>query len=232
MERFGAVIAMADTPLLDKMREMILEGALQPGQRVTEAGLAEQLGISRTPIRTVLATLAAEGFLKPVGRRGFAVAAFSDTESIEALEIRAVLEGQAARTLARTGIAADVLAKLTACLADGDLLFRKGYLKVGDREKYGEMNARFHALIVEASESLLLNALIDRVNRVPFVRPSIIAFDHVDPQRVFGLLFQAHGQHHAIVEAIRERDGARADMLFREHAIGQRHSLFERRMHL
>lgn len=223
---------MADTQLLNRMREMILGGALKPGERVTEIGLAEQLGISRTPIRNALPTLAAEGFLRPVGRRGFAVAEFSESEAIEALEMRAVLEGQAARTLARNGASADVLAKLDACLAEGDLLFRKGHLESGDRETYGDVNARFHALIVAASGSALLKILLDRVNSVPFVGPAIVTFDHADADRAFRLLFQAHAQHHSIVEAIRERDGARADMLFREHAIGQRHSMFERRMHL
>jgi GntR family transcriptional regulator of vanillate catabolism len=223
---------MADTQLLNTIREMILEGALKPGERVTEIGLSEHLGISRTPIRNLLPTLAAEGFLKPVGKRGFAVAAFSESEAIEALELRAVLEGQAARTLARNGASGDVLARLDACLAEGDALFRKGKLEPGDRETYGAVNARFHATIVAASDSALLNTLLDRVNSVPFVGPGIVTFDHVEPDRAFGLLFQAHGQHHSIVDAIRQRDGARADSLFREHALGQRRSTFERRMHL
>jgi GntR family transcriptional regulator of vanillate catabolism len=223
---------MADTQVLNRMRELILQGALKPGERVTEIGLAEQLGISRTPIRNALPTLAAEGLLKPVGRRGFAVAAFSENESVEALELRAMLEGQAARTMARNGASPGVLVALDACLAEGDLLFRKNDLNAADREKYGDVNARFHAIIVAAGGSALLKTLLDRVNSVPFVGPAILTLDHLEPERVFRLLFQAHGQHHSIVEAIRQRDGARADMLFREHAIGQRQSTFERRMHL
>ncbi len=223
---------MADTQLLNRIREMILEGALKPGERVTEIGLSEHLGISRTPIRNLLPTLAAEGFLKPVGKRGFAVAAFSENESVEALEMLAVLEGQAARLVARNGASADVLSRLEACLAEGDLIFRKGRLEEGDQETYGDVNARFQAIIVSASGSDLLKTLLDRVNSVPFVGPAIVTFDHVEPERAYRLLYQAHGQHHSIVEAIRQRDGARADMLFREHAIAQRNTTFERRMHL
>ncbi len=76
-----------------KVREMILTGLLPPGSRVTEAGLADQLKVSRTPVRNVLPALAKEGLLVAVGRRGFAVKAFTAQESLTALELRSVLEG-------------------------------------------------------------------------------------------------------------------------------------------
>ncbi|MHB1206223.1 MAG: GntR family transcriptional regulator, partial [Rhodospirillaceae bacterium] len=183
-------------------------------------------------IRSVLPTLAGEGFLKPIGRRGFAVAAFSDAESMEALELRAVLEGQAARMLARNGAPADILAKLETCLAEGDALFDKGRLRPGDHERYGDMNTRVHTLIVRGVNSPTLSALISRVNRVPFAGPDVMAFDNVPPEQAYRMLLIAHGQHHSIVEAIKQRDGARADLLFREHAHGQRHSMFDRRVHV
>ena len=63
---------------------MILSGELAPGERVTEQGLAQQLGISRTPIRHILPNLATQGLLEPVGKRGFAVKSFSETECWEA----------------------------------------------------------------------------------------------------------------------------------------------------
>ena len=83
-------VGMSDQPLATRIREMILQGHLKPGERVTELGLAERLGLSRTPIRGVLPSLAAEGFLKAVGKRGFAVAQFSDRESFEAPPQRTV----------------------------------------------------------------------------------------------------------------------------------------------
>lgn len=220
---------MAETPLLSSLRQMILEGRLAPGERVTEAGLAERLGLSRTPIRNVLPALAAEGYLKPVGRRGFAVAAFNDAESTEALELRAVLEGQAGRMLARKGASPEVLEALDACLAEGDALFAKGQLDAEDKVKYGEMNARFHDLIVDGAGAPILRSLVERLNRVPFVAPGIIVLDHDDEASVYRLLYLAHGHHHAIVEAIRQRDSARVEMLFREHANAQRQSTFELR---
>lgn len=218
---------MVDKPLANRLREMILQGELKPGERLTEMALASRLGISRTPIRQLLPSLAAEGFLTPVGRRGFAVAQFSDRESREALELRALLEGQAARMVAREGASPELLRQLEDCLNAGDALFRKGHLEADDREAYGEMNERFHTLIVEAANSPLLSSMVERLNHVPFVAPSIPVFDRAKADAIFTLLLRAHGHHHAIVEAIREQDGARAETLFREHANSQRQSTFD-----
>ena len=219
---------MSDKPLATRIRQMILQGQLKPGERLTETGLADRLGVSRTPIRGVLPSLAAEGFLVTVGRRGYAVAAFSDRESLEALELRALLEGQAARMVARNGPAPELLTQLELCLKQGDALFDHSRPDRVDRDAYGEMNERFHTLIVEAAGSSLLESMIERLNHTPFVAPSVPVFNDTEGEATFTLLFRAHGQHHALVEAIRERDGARAEALFREHAFAQRQSLSAR----
>jgi GntR family transcriptional regulator, vanillate catabolism transcriptional regulator len=224
---------MADaSTLMNRLREMILSGELSPGERITEAALATRLGLSRTPIRNVLPGLAAEGFLEPVGRRGFAVKAFSEAEAMDAIELRSLLEGQAARMLARAGASDDLLAELDTCLAEGDRLFGKRYLDRDDEQQYGAMNRRFHHLIVDNCGSPMLKTMVERLNRVPFVAPAVIVFDQIGLRRAFDFLFRAHGHHHAIVEAIRDRDGERAESLFREHANQQRLSMFERRAHL
>ncbi len=219
----------SDAPLLNRIREMILSGELAPGQRVTEEALSEKLGVSRTPVRNILPSLATQGLLEPVGRRGFAVKAFSDKESWEALELRAVLEGQAARILATSGASSAVLEALDTCLERGDRLFANGQLDRDDEEAYGAMNEEFHRIIVEACDVPVLKTFVDRLNLVPFVAPSVIVFDHVGLRRAFELLFRAHGAHHSIVEAIRQRDGHRAESLFREHAHQQRFSMLVRR---
>jgi GntR family transcriptional regulator, vanillate catabolism transcriptional regulator len=220
---------MSNATLENALKEMILREELAPGERVTEAGLAERMGVSRTPVRNVLPRLASEGFLRPVGKRGFVVAAFSERETFEALDLRSSLEGWAARTLAERGADADTLAALDACLAQGDALFDKHHLTLEDEQQYGVMNEAFHRKIVEACGSPLLNMFIERLNLVPFVAPSVIVFDQIGLRTAFTMLHRAHGVHHAIVEAIRQRDGTRAEFLFREHANQQRVSMFERR---
>jgi GntR family transcriptional regulator of vanillate catabolism len=220
---------MKEGTLENALKEMILNEELAPGERVTEAALAARLGVSRTPVRNLLPRLASEGFLRPVGKQGFVVAEFSDGEINDALDLRALLEGWAARQIAERGADPALLDQLQACLADGDTLFEKRHLDRDDESKYGLMNARFHRLIVEGCASPMLATFIERLNNVPFVAPSVIVFDQVGMRTAFDLLHRAHGFHHAIVDAIRAGDGARAEWLFREHAAHQRLSMFERR---
>ena len=220
---------MKSGTLENTLKEMILREELRPGERVTEAALADRLGVSRTPIRNLLPRLAAEGFLQPVGKRGFVIADFGEREIFDALELRALLEGWAARSLAEQGIDPVVLGELEECLSQGDALFAKHHLDRDDEELYGQMNERFHRLIVEACRSPLLSTFIERLNNVPFVTPSVIVFDQVGLRAAFDMLHRAHGFHHSIVDAIKKGESARAEFLFREHANHQRVSMFERR---
>ncbi len=218
---------MTSSPL-HQLREMILSGELKPGERLTESALAERLGVSRTPIRNALPALEAEGFIEPVGKRGHAVKAFVGDESLQALELRAALEGMAAKMLADNGVPQSVLAELEKCLNDGDELFKKHYLTFEDEDTYGQINARFHDTIVNHCGSPILISFIERLNKVPFIAPSVLVFNKVGLDKAYDMLFRAHGHHHAIVDAIRNREGTRAESLFREHGNAQRQSMFSR----
>ena len=76
-----------------RIREMILQGELRPGQRVREVELASKLGVSRTPVRESLPILAQEGVLTQLDTRGFVVRAFTPQEIMDAIDVRGVLEG-------------------------------------------------------------------------------------------------------------------------------------------
>ena len=208
-----------------QLREMILNGELAPDERLREAELALRLGTSRMPIRQALPVLAQEGLLVRSGQRGYAVRAFTPDESLDALRLRASLEGMAARTLAERGASPDILDGLRACLAEGDALFTERVITVDEELRYGEMNARFHALVLAGARIPLLEELAARCNLVPFAAPRAIAFAHLDKRTVFDLLFYAHRQHHSIVEAIAAGKGDRAEFLFRDHAVTQENSM-------
>lgn len=210
--------------LLNKVRTLVLSGELAPGERLTEIGLSEKLGVSRTPVRNVLPALKAEGLLEVTGKRGFSVKRFSAEESVEALELRAALEGMAASNLARKGASAETLQVLTDCLEQGDRLFQNQSFGEEECELFGEINMTFHETIIRAGGSDILLSFFERLNNVPFISPSTIVFEK--GADVYGLLYKAHGQHHDILEAIKEGDAARAENLFREHAHGQRTSMF------
>jgi len=171
-----------------RIREMILQGVLSAGERVREADIAQRLGLSRTPIRQALPALAQEKLLVPSGKRGYSVRAFTAKESLEALELRALLEGLAGRVLAHKGVSGELLTELQACLKKGDAIFVKRKLSKRDELEYAEMNERFHRLIVEGADRPQLAELVEQCNFIPFVAPVHIAFDLLPGGGMFELL--------------------------------------------
>jgi len=216
---------MAEIPVAQRIRELILSGELPPGARVAEAAIAERLGVSRTPVRNVIPALAGEGLLEPVGRRGYAVRRFSVEDSYRATEIRCVLEGYAAREITARGAGEAVIADLRDCLAEGDRIFAKGHLVEADEEAYARMNRRFHDTIVRAADDPLLTDLIQRVYSVPFVAPGVVAFNRISREDIFPILNSGQHQHHAIVDAIEAGQADLAEMLMRGHSGPARKSL-------
>ncbi|GFE74948.1 MULTISPECIES: GntR family transcriptional regulator [Novosphingobium] len=210
---------------LTRLREMILRGMLQPGERLLEVELAERLDMSRTPIRQALPALALEGLVVPAGGRGYAVRAFTRAESLDALHLRAMLEGYAARSIVLAGKGRDVADRLAVLLAEGDALLSAAALSDTLEEKYGVLNERFHDVVVEGAGNSLLKDLIGRCNVVPFTSPKVIAFEETEEEEILELMRFAHRQHHAIVNAFRAGDALRVEMLFREHATTQESSM-------
>src|ERR1700704_2084456 len=86
-----------------RLRELILSGEFAPGERMSELPLVERLGVSRTPLRLALAGLEHEGLLRRLTRGGYAVREFTQDDIRDAIELRGVLEGTAARFAAERG---------------------------------------------------------------------------------------------------------------------------------
>jgi GntR family transcriptional regulator of vanillate catabolism len=214
-----------DSRVAQRIRELIVEGILRPGERVAEAAIAERLGVSRTPVRNALPALASEGLLEPAGKRGYAVRNFTVEDSYRATEIRCVLEGYAARMLASRNDRGPIVAELRDTLAQGDRIFAKGHVVKNDENAYAEMNRRFHDLVVGGAEDPLLSYLIRRVYSVPFVAPEVVAFNRIPLQQIYPILISGHHQHHAIVDAIDQGEPHVAETLMRGHSSPARRSL-------
>jgi GntR family transcriptional regulator of vanillate catabolism len=208
-----------------QIRELILRGELGPGERVTEEGLAERLVMSRTPVRAALPALAREGLLTPSETRGYFVRAFSQQDVFDAIDLRGMLEGMAARLATERGLAPAALHELEACLAEGDRIFTKTSFADGDEELFATMNTRFHAIVVDAAASKVIADALTANDRVPFAAAGAVAFDKMSAAFMFELLRYAHRQHHAIVQAMANGQSARAEVLMREHAQPVKESL-------
>jgi len=208
-----------------RIREMILRGELPPGQRVAEAPLADLLGVSRTPVRQALPLLAQEGLLSEHETRGYVVRGFTSADIVDAIDLRAVLEGLAARRVAERGPSKALLRELRSCLEDGNAILGKRHLEESDEALYAEMNERFHSLILKASGGALLAETLERNSRIPFAGPQALAFDKGKLEQMYDMLHYAHRQHHAIVEALERGQSARAEALMREHAVAVKDSI-------
>jgi GntR family transcriptional regulator of vanillate catabolism len=207
------------------LREMILTGVLVPGERVTETALTASLNISRTPVRYALTALSQEGLLTSLGKRGYVVSTFDTDDVLGAIDVRGVLEGLAARTVAERGMDPQLGRQLHACLDDGDALFAKGHLVAGDAARYAEMNCRFHSLLTDGAGNNALSHLLVLNSSVPFSAAGAFAFDNSDLSQQYKTLNYAHMQHHAIVQALEQGEGARAAALMAEHTNAAKHSL-------
>ena len=214
-----------DNRIAQRIRELIVEGALPPGTRVAEAAIAERLGVSPTPVRSALPALAGEGLLEPAGKHGYAVRNFTVEDSYRATEIRCVLEGYAARELAARDDRGDVVRELRQTLREGDAIFAKGYVVKDDESAYADMNGRFHDLIVDGARDPLLSDLIHRVYSVPFVAPNVVAFKRIPLEEIYPILTSGNHQHHAIVDAIEAGQSDLAESLMRGHSSPARRSL-------
>jgi len=208
-----------------RLREMVVDGELAPGARITELAMVEQLAMSRTPIRTALVRLQEEGLLEALPGGGFVVRAFSEGDIHDAIEVRGTLEGLAARLAAERGVGSAVLAGLRQCLAAIDAVLAAP--KFGDSAfaAYAEHNGRFHALLAEASGSALVVRQVERAVTLPFASPNGFVLSDRGGPHARDRLVIAHEQHHAIVDAIVRREGARAESVAREHARNAQRNL-------
>jgi GntR family transcriptional regulator of vanillate catabolism len=203
----------------DQIREAILVGSVGAGERLNEVRLSRSLKVSRTPVRAALQALAGEGLLDYAPNRGFTVRAFPLGAIVDAYDIRASLEGVAARFAAERGLGPDEHAVIARSLAAGDMLLARGSFEAGDLTTYRDINGDFHDTLLAAARNRMLAEMIRICHHVPMSSSrNIVAFEHGDVRR-------RHDDHHRIYEAIVAREPWRAEMLMREHVCGVKASL-------
>ncbi|SEN10299.1 GntR family transcriptional regulator [Halomonas caseinilytica] len=209
----------SDTSVVSRLRKLIGEGAFRQGERLGEVAVAEQLGVSRTPVRLAFRTLEQEGLLQRAGKRGFRVREFTEADVLCAVEVRGALEGLAARRLAEQGMSPALTAELEFWIQKGRDLLAKGYLEEQDVEVWSELNRHFHENIVGSAGSSVIGDAIARNNHLPFAAADSIIIDSEALDREYRKLQLAQVQHELVVQALRHGEGARAEMLMREHAL-------------
>jgi len=207
------------------LRELILGGELKPGARIAELWLVERLRVSRTPVRLALVRLAEEGLLDALPNGGYAVKDFAESDVVDAIELRGTLEGLAARFAAERGVRPLLITAARACLDRIDAALAQPELTDDSFTRYAQENARFHELLAEMAGSPLLARQLEKVKALPFASPNgFVLAQSVGPD-ARDVLVVAQAQHRAAIEAIVQREGARAEALMREHARIARRNL-------
>ncbi len=201
-----------------KLREMIVSGAFIPGERISEMGAVEALGMSRTPVRLALSALAFEGLLQPLSSGGFVVRDFSISDIFDAIDLRGVLEGTAARMAAERSAGARETATLRAILNELDSLVGNEQRNDDLYARYAELNGAFHAEMVRLAKSPFLERSVAQIVAMPFASPSAFFKVQTTRDQRNDILVHAQFQHRSIVEAITAGEGARAFALGHEHA--------------
>ncbi|SFU35932.1 transcriptional regulator, GntR family [Polaromonas sp. YR568] len=203
-----------------ELRRRILSGQVAPGERMVELELSAQLAVSRTPIRIALGELEKEGLLERLPTRGFRVRQFSVDEITNAVDVRGVLEGMAARQAAERGITPETRAELQACIDEGRLLLDKAQASdhVLDAARWVPMNARFHDALVQAAGNSTLASALAHVSKTPMAGAGALSLNGALPMLEFGFIQRAQSDHEDVLAALLAGEGARAEALMREHA--------------
>lgn len=184
----------------DEVRRRIIEGELAPGARLVERVLAAELGVSRVPVREALRALQAEGFAEDRPRRGMVVRVLSDQDVEDLFDVREALEA--------------VLCRRVAQRADDDgrkrlrdvLVEAQDALQRGDRAAAVRANASFHDVLLHASNSPVLTALLEPLGG----RMRWLLQQHTDPAVI-------HAEHQRIHQAVIDNDVDLAAALARAH---------------
>ncbi len=200
--------------VLEALREAIMSGSLQPRERLMEIQLAEELGVSRTPVREALRKLELEGFIVMVPRKGAYVSDLSMKDIADVFEIRAALEGLAA-ALAAERITEEELETMER------LLVEKGEaINQNDIDKLVEVDTKFHETMYKASRNERLSSIISNL------REQIQRF-RLSSLSVPGRKKDSLDEHRNIVEAIQARDVQLARYLAQEHIENAENVLIE-----
>lgn len=212
----NALLGKVTTPVSLKdqayqaIKTAILSLALEPGHPLVESELAEQLGISKTPVRTALQELERDGLVTKLLYKGTYVSEITRRDIREVFELRAVLEGLAA------SLAVPALDQTDLARAEELLEAMESALQQGNRELASQYGARFHEVIRQKADNerllLIVHNLDDHTQRFRLLS-----------DQISGRLEKSLRQHREILEALKRRDPDLAEQRVRQHL----HSVLE-----
>lgn len=212
---------MAVTLVYKTVQERILTGAYRAGERLRESQLAEEIKVSRTPVREALQRLAAEDLVIISPNRGAAVAMLDAEDLEELFELRILLEGFATGIAAQRATEADI----TRLRAIQDRLRQAARSNdLARREEASQINLEFHREVLNIANNRRLESFVTSLTSVSLVEVTFKTYS--DEQ-----MARSVSQHDQIIEAIEHGDRNLAEMSMRVHINGARYSLKKELIH-
>jgi DNA-binding GntR family transcriptional regulator len=190
--------------VIAELRQAILTGRLKAGERLVEERLADELGVSRNPVREAIRALASEGLIDVAARRGASVAVMSEQEARETIEVRALLEGHNARLAARRHDK-QVIKRIEAVLNKGTAAVAAGHF-----DQLFQLNQDFHRELAAAGQNRVLGEVLQRLRD-----RTAMLFAPMSPSRQS----RSWNEHAGILRAIIDGDERAAATLAAEHVM-------------
>ena len=196
-----------------ELRGKILSRELKPAQRLLEVKIANEMGVSRTPVREALRRLANEGLVKIVPNSGARVASPSSHEMDNSYSVREYLENMSVELACRTGMDKRTLERLDGLVRDGDAAY-----DAGDVDAFLAANNDFHRVIAEAGKNYVLSEYVDNIIQ----RTNVYIYFY---SKFIEAENKSSGEHRAILRAIAQRDRIGAQELMKQH-LERVHAMF------
>ena len=194
--------------VFNTLRQAILKGELEPGERLMEIQLAERLGVSRTPIREAIRKLELEGLVHMVPRKGAEVASISEKSLREVLEVRRSLE-ELAIELACQKITAEQIKELE----EAEVQFADAVQK-GDAMTIAESDEHYHDVIYQATDNSRLVQILNNL-REQMYRYRLEYIKDADKRQILVV------EHEHIIRAVKNHNIPEAKQAMREHIDNQ-----------
>ena len=205
MINLGAVHENLDQKAYQILKDMIMQRELLPGEKIPQEKLAQDLGISRTPLVSALKYLEQEKLVESIPRRGFFVRLFSKEEMVYIFELREVLEGLAARRAA-------------SIITDKQIGELQNFFKafdpstdITDFKAYSFEDRRFHTFITEVGAKEFLKSILSTTNIISFSYQVVSSEGLVRPPN------ETMQEHKVVIEAICDRDPEASENYMRQH---------------
>ena len=216
MEKLGQKHQNLDQQVYQAVKLMIIERKLTPGAKIIQDKLAQELGVSRTPVVNALKKLEHEKIVAAIPRRGFFVRLFTKQEMVQIFELREVLEGLVARRAAAQ-ITETQITTLRRFFSD----FQQEDEQLEDLKQYAHEDRHFHSFLIEVGGKGFLADILETYNILT------LSYQMITQEGLVRAPRETLPEHLAIIDAISRRDPVEAETRIRRHLQTSREQLLK-----